>query len=385
MTPEHPMSMFSLEDLRRLIAQSATPSLTIYSPLTPGNKDENQSRFRSLISKAAKLLTVSGCNSSAEELLAPLRRMANDQQPAPTGSGFAYFASPAGETIVVLRAKPVERVTVGTTFVIRPLLTELIVNRYFLLTLSQHSTTLYRGSIDGLTRVEVPGLPLGIEDALRTHDTDEPLTLHSFRRGNGPSEAIFHGHGVGIDDHKDDLLRYFRVIDRALHPILQQETDPLVLAGVRYLFPIYTRANTYRHLMPGGISGNPEHTTLQDLGSAAWSMIASEKNHKIERAVETFRQLRGTNRTVVDVHEAVVAATEGAIGTLLITPAAEARDLPDPMQHRNGTGATTVPIQDELWNLAAVQVLRHRGAVYEVPNGSLGGPDAGAILRMPSD
>ena len=40
---------------------------------------------------------------------------------------------------------------------------------------------------------------------------------------------------MGVDERKDELLRYFQHIDRGLHALLREETAPLVLAGVEYL------------------------------------------------------------------------------------------------------------------------------------------------------
>jgi hypothetical protein len=62
-------------------------------------------------------------------------------------------------------------------------------------------------------------VPRNLAEALLTHDRDEALTFHTRPTSGGSWGAIFEGHGVGIDDAKDDLLRYFQKIDRALHPL----------------------------------------------------------------------------------------------------------------------------------------------------------------------
>ena len=351
----------------------------MYSPLTPGRADENRTRLRTLTKRAAERLADADDAGMADRLLAPLRQMAAGKQPTPMGGGLGYFASPAGHTALALHSPPVERVAVGSVFVVRPLLPEACDAGYFLLALSHRAATLYRGTSAGIHPVEVPGMPAGIEDALRTHDSDEPLTLHSFRRNR--AEAIFHGHGVGIDDHKDDLVRYFRAVDRAVHPVLRGESDPLVLAGVGYLFPLYAEANSYPHLESSGVPGNPDYATLDALHRAAWPLVATDA--AAERAVRQFRQARGTGRTTCNIQQIVEAAVAGGLETLLLTPMAEAWGHYDPAGHRVEVSASPGSGNDELWNLAAVHVLRHRGEVYEVEPEGLDGSAGGAVLRMP--
>ena len=69
---------------------------------------------------------------------------------------------------------------------------------------------------------------------------------------------MFHGHGIGVDDSKDNILRFFRAVEKGLQsqPVLKQR--PLILAGVEYLHSIYRTVNTYPHLLETGVAGNIE-------------------------------------------------------------------------------------------------------------------------------
>jgi len=89
----------------------------------------------------------------------------------------------------------------------------------------------------------------------------------------GHHPAKFHGQGVGIDEAKEDILRYFQHIDRGLHALLKDETAPLMLAGVEYLFPLYQEANTYPHLLEQGITGNPDKLKAETLREKAWDIV----------------------------------------------------------------------------------------------------------------
>jgi hypothetical protein len=54
-----------------------------------------------------------------------------------------------------------------------------------------------------------------------------------------PPQCPVDGHGVGIDDTWNNLLRYSLRVDDGLHKSLHHQKAPLVLAGVQYLFRMY--------------------------------------------------------------------------------------------------------------------------------------------------
>jgi len=56
----------------------------------------------------------------------------------------------------------------------------------------------------------------------------------------------------------EPIIEYLRTLDAALHEMLREESAPFVLAGVEYLWPLYRAANTYPHLIEGGVAGKPQ-------------------------------------------------------------------------------------------------------------------------------
>ena len=55
----------------------------------------------------------------------------------------------------------------------------------------------------------------------------------------GKEGVVFHGQGGEVDVAKQELTSFFREIDRAVGDFLQLHSEPLIFAGVDYLFPIY--------------------------------------------------------------------------------------------------------------------------------------------------
>jgi hypothetical protein len=146
----------------------------------------------------------------------------------------------------------------------------LLQGHFYVLALDQKKIRLYRGDADDLHEVDMKGMPTNLADALQFHDLDEPLTYRS-RRNGGTWTTIFH---VGIDDFKDDLVLLFRRVDQGLHKLIRTEDAvPLILAGAEFLWPIYRKANSYSHLAAGGIAGNPERWTPEELHDKAWALV----------------------------------------------------------------------------------------------------------------
>ena len=117
-------------------------------------------------------------------------------------------------------------------------------------------------------------VPANLAEVLKYEEAQNEVSFYSSSSGalvgkGGRRATIFYGQGVGHDDSKDHLLRYFQQIDRGLHKLLKDESAPMVLAGVEYLFPIYQQANTYPHLLHQGLPGNPDKISSDMLHAEA--------------------------------------------------------------------------------------------------------------------
>jgi hypothetical protein len=259
--------------------------------------------------------------------------------------------------------------------------------RFFILALSGNEVRLLEGARDGVQQVDLAGVPHGLAEALRTHDRDEPLTFHTHPSlGLGRKGAIFHGHGVGIDDVKGDLLRYFQAVDRGLHEFLRQERAPLVLAGVEELWPLYRKANTYPHLVEGGVAGSPDRCGPAELHDRAWPLVRPLFRRARQRALILYAQLAGTGRTAADLAQVVFAACQGRLEVLFTTTNPGPVGTVDLEAGTVTLGVSGRPGGDDLTNWAAVYTLWHGGTVYplepqDVPGG---GPVAG-MYWLPRD
>jgi hypothetical protein len=364
------MDTLTSADLQSLIAPRPGPCVSLYITLHAGGGEQDSILWKNTVREAEKLVTAAGVpGSEAVDLLRPANRLVGDAAFWRAGGdgGLACFLSPGFERLVRVAADWPKRAAVGSVFDIKPLLPWLAAcGRFYVLALSQNEVRLLRCTPHGAARVALAG-PLNRDEALRQHDTDEPLTYHTFTRGAGAHEAIFQGHGVGIDDAKNDLLRYFRAVNRALHPVLKDEHAPLVVAAVEYLIPIFRQACTYAHVVVQGIPGNPEHVGDRDLAERGWPLV--EPIIRVDRrmAMATYRQLEGTGRTARGLDAVVPAAAAGGVGVLFVAIDRDVWGRYDPASAQVTVHPTLQPGDDELTNLAAIGALRHGRPVYALP------------------
>ncbi len=322
-------------------------------------------------------------SAAAEAELARHREVVN----ANRGGGAVVFLADEFATAVVLPGPVRDRVIGGSCFHLKPLLAALQSEHPFqLLTLSRRRAQLFRGSARGLEPLRLPELPEGVDDPALAQQHGKSHTLHTIGRTHGGGvEAAFHGHSNAASDRKHDLDRYVRRVESVVSSALRGQSSPLVLAAVDEVLALYRRVNSYPHLLPGGVTGSPDHCSAEQLYGSAWPLVAENAPHPEQGVLREYRELHGTGRTADAIAEVVAAAADGQVGTLLISPDIDVWGTFDSGGRRVTTHPTREPGDDELTNAAAVHVLRHGGTVYTVSPADLAGRPAVALRWLPQD
>ncbi|GIW72460.1 MAG: hypothetical protein KatS3mg102_2002 [Planctomycetota bacterium] len=386
------MTLLARGDLLRLAAWRAEPSISIYARMERAGVQTRQNavRFENLLRQAERELQERGFKPRAyEEWIAPARALLQDTMFWQHQSdGLAVFVAPGLFELYELPVACEDLVVVAGELHLKPLIPLLVEDGvFYVLALSRNHVRLLRGTRDRIEPVRLREVPTSLREALWMDDPERQLQFHTGTQtyGHGGRRgAIFHGHGVGTDDDKARLERYCRVLDRGLHEVLREESAPLVLAAVDYLHPIFRKACSYKHLLPVGITGNPDHLTDAELHQQAWKLVAPRFREQQQAALERMREGQGTGLVVHELREVLQAAYEGRVDTLLV--AAE-RDVWGQCRYAGGqleleTHAERQPGDEDLLDVAAQETLLRRGRVFVVPEAELGGRHpVAAILR----
>ncbi len=305
---------FRAEDLTGLLRGGVPPCVSIYLTTHRKHPDWKQDpvRFRALLAEAETLLSNGGARDAKADL-EPLRELLDRPLWEVALDGLAVFFS--GGTVTAYRLPmPVEEgVVVADTFHTKPLLRFLHSNRrYFVLSITQNDVTLYEGSSYGAGAVELHGVPDSLRDALGVPVHDRMVTAHS-----PIGSFVFHGRGPDREQAKEELLKYFRTIDRGLRDFLRDERAPLLLAAVGYYHSIYREANTYPHLLQAGLEGNFERANDEQIHAGAWPHVKRQFDAEIARWTERYREAAGTGLGSAHLEDIAVAAVSGRIRCLL--------------------------------------------------------------------
>lgn len=358
------MDLFARDDLRTLLAERQSPCVSFFVPIEHGGGKKNSIRLKTCLKEAIEQLVAKGHRSpDVRNLLEATQPFLEDPNFWKHQSdGLACFLAPEFLRLYRLPLTFRELVVVGDRFHIRPLVPLLSESgRFYVLALSQNAVRLLQGTRSSVSEVDLKGVPRNLAEALLTHEAKEPFSFYGRRAGEGAGSwgGIFHGHGVGIDDSKDELLHYFQKIDRGLHSFLKEERAPLVLAAVDYLLPIYRKANTYPPLLEGGIEGNPDRLSNQELHKRAWTLIQPFLKASQQKATSQYQQLVGTGRTASELEQIVSAAHHGHIETLFVALHGRIWGRFDPAAGTVEVHDREQPGDEDLLNVATIETIHH--------------------------
>lgn len=387
------MNIPSKSELRTLMEQNKGPCLSMFLPTHRAGVETQQDplRLRNQIREAENRLLLNDLRSAqVEHLLQPMQALLEDEQFwLHPGDGLALFRSPDVFRTYRLPSSLKEQVVVTDHFYLKPLLPFLTADgRFYILALSQNEVRLLEATHYSASAVDLPAaVPGSLAEALKYDEPENELEYHSTSSGalvgkGGRRATVFHGQGVGIDDTKQNILRYFQQIDRGLHELLRDEKAPLVLACVEFLFPLYREANTYPHLLDREVPGNPDKLSAETLRKQAWATMEPFFLKAREEAAARYIEYAGTGQASQNVGEIIPAACNGRVESLFVAIDQEQWGTFNPTTNTLHRHREARYHDDDLLDIAATQTLLHGGSVYAVEQAKVpGGGLLAAVFR----
>lgn len=366
------MSTISKEQFRELAAVEGAFCVSFYLPTHRAGVEtlnkEDALAFKNQLKQVSEELIRQGMSSAeAERFLQPAVQLRDDtlfwrhQE-----EGLAVFMKRDFLEYYKLPFSPRPYIYVSNEFYLKPLVPAFTGNGHFyVLGLNLHHVTFYEGNREELWEINVEDVvPQRLEEVVGEDYRERSLQLHS-QRGAAGTGAMFHGRGEWKGEfRKEEILQFFRAIDKGLRERMENTAAPLLVAGVNYLFPIYQEANTYKPLLEEHISQNPEDLSLKDLHHQAWLRVYPYFDRERKDKLERYGHAQETPRTSFEIEEIIPAAMAGRVDTLFLDEGAEVWGVYDP-----GAGKVTVheeqkTINTELLNLVAKAVLLRQGRVF---------------------
>lgn len=385
------MDRFTRQELETLLRHRNGPCVSLYLPThrTGAQLRQDPIRHKNLLTKAEDHLRQYGLRRpEIERLLEPAWRLNRDVEGrfwTHQSDGLAMFLAPGLWRSYCVPLPFDELVVVNSRFHVTPMLPLLQVDgRFYVLAVSQRRVRLFEATRFNMRPLSPEGLPKNLAEALNIDEYVKENNFHSYRPApNQPAEAMWHGHGGGDQGSaKMELQEYFRRLDDGLQKFFTVQTDPLVFAGVDYLFPLFREASTYRYLVETPVTGNPDDLVADQLHRAAWGVVEPYFRRQLEESLSRFGHQQARGLASGDLEEIIAAAREGRVDTLFV---AQGRhrwgavdeetgqiDFHDTRQHRSL----------DLPDYAAAHTILNRGQVYLIrPEQMPAGHEVAAIFR----
>lgn len=387
------MDILKQTDLKELIDTSREWCVSIYMPTHRFGREQQQDpiRLKNLITQAQEKLLESGLRKpEVQELLRPAESLLDDEDYWQHQSdGLAVFLASDFTRIYRLPSRFDELMVIADNFQIKPLLPLLVENgQFYILALSLNEIRLFLGDRDTVNKVDLPDVPKSMQEALWMDDPEKHLDFHTGTKNpstSGGRPAIFHGQGVQADEQdKENILRYFQLVDNGLSNLLSGITIPIVLAGVDYLLPIYRQANTYPNLLDEGLEGNPDELDEKELHKSAWELVRPRFIAEEKEALEQFKQLHGQENELAsdNLKTVVKAANFGRVDTLIVPSGVQRWGYYDAQKNKVVLEAEAKPENEDLLDFAAAHTILNSGKVFTVqPENLPGDGDLAAIMR----
>lgn len=369
------------QDLMTLIERTNGPSVSMYLPThRAGGIEEDRIRFKNMLGDGDQRLREMGLRGpEAGELLEPAQKLLPDMHFWKYQSdGLALFASPGLFKYYQLPITFQALLVVSERFHIKPLLRLLSIHHpYYVLALSQKSVRLLHCSREDCSAITSDSIPSSLAEALKYDDPEKQLQFHTGTSDfKGKRAAIFHGHGVGKDDTKTDILRFSRHVAKGVQEVLKEEQSPLILAAVDYLQPIYRDVNMYPHILSEGVMGSPDELSEGELLQRSRPIAESHFRQEELKAIQRYEEVRHTGLASRDLKEILIASYEGRVATLLVASGTQKWGFFDYVKQEIRLLEEHLPGSRDLLDLAAALTWSNRGDVYvlepeKMPDGAI--------------
>ena len=314
------MKNLTLDQIKGLAQQTASPSISIFLPTHRAGRETQQDpiRFKNLLRDTEKQLLDGGMGPrEASAVLQPAQALLDDSNFwNHQHDGLAVFMAADDFHYYPLPFRVEELLVIAQSYYVKPVLPLFTNNgHYYILAISQNEVRLFEGTRYGVGQIALPdGIPANMEEALRLDGPQKSLQMHS-----GGGGGMFHGQGPGDEEQKIWIEQYLNLVDTSLKEILREQNAPLVLAGVDYLLPMYRKVSEYQNIMEEGIAGNPDHLRPEELQEQAWRIVETYFQQETKKTVEQYQQLADTDKATDNVEEIVAAAFNGRVDKLILS------------------------------------------------------------------
>lgn len=363
------MDMQLINDFNTLLNYETHPCVSLYLPTERDSSEyqTNRLRLKNLLRSAENQLPLDEAPQLKPQFDRANALLEHEGFWHHQNEGMAVFLSQDNFLCYRLPKNFEEAVYIGPRFHINPLIPLINDNKsFYVIAISLNTIRLFHCTRYQINPIELGDIPDSLSEALQLEESENHMQFHTQSSpGNTGQGAIFHGQG-GLDDkHKDRVYRFIQTVEKEITGKLQSRNEPLVFAGVEFLFAMYKQANTYPHLHEADhVKGSMEETKALDLLPQAWQIIQPHFQADFDKISDRFHALKQKKKASDHLNEIIPASVYKRVGTLCVVLDRHQWGGFDSANDRVGVQSENNPGNEDLLNFAAVHTLRNGGNVY---------------------
>jgi hypothetical protein len=325
--PEELPGILSKELFAELAAFHSQHCVSIYMQTHRTGVEVNEQRDQTIFKNYLQQVTTSLKQKNIDQaiidkIIAPGYALINDAKFwSNMSAGLAVFIAEDFFKYIKMPEAPTAELLVNSSFFLKPLVNSMTVKEYFyLLVISKKQAKVFKADNFGITLVEIPEMPNGVEDVVHFEEKDDKTLFRTDTAGAGKG-ASYHGHGSGTPDEKEHLSLYLEEVDETLwEEVLHNDTAPLLLAGVEYLLPIFKSVSGYKNIWPEVLKGSHEHDDLNSLYTEARALMEPWFRERTLKALTNYGNQSATALTSPIAEDVIPAAHYGRVWHLFVRP-----------------------------------------------------------------
>jgi hypothetical protein len=369
------MQQLTIEYLTSFLSDQVAPCVSLYMPTHRSYPDNQKDPlvYKGLVKEMEASLQGKYPQGQISQLVDRFRALQDDRDfwNCRSDSLAVLASSDMFQTFDLQRPVP-QLVVVADSFHIKPLLRILqSADRFQILCLNRDEVKLFEGNRDALTQIELEGVPTSLTEALGEELTEPQLRVSSYgMRGSGSTDkAMYHGQGSRKEEIRNDMLRFFRVVDRAvLANYSRPSALPLLLAALPEHHAEFRSVSHNSFLMKDGLMFDASSMSTDELRLHAWKKIEPIYLERLRKLVERCQSAKAQSQGSDELAEVVPAALDGRIESLLIEAGRQIPGKIDAEARAMQAGEITDPDTDDVLDDLAEIVLRTSGEVVIVPS-----------------
>ncbi|MBX3300664.1 MAG: hypothetical protein KF693_00455 [Nitrospira sp.] len=365
----------SRDDVRALVSYHDGPCVSIFMPTHRAGPQVRQDpiRLKNLHRAAEQTLIEQGHRSpDVRAWLAPIDSLKEDGEFwRHQSDGLTLFLAPGLLRLFRLPLRFEEGMVVAERFHVSPLLPYFTEDeRFYVLALSQNGCRLLRCTRHTVVPLDLADAPVSMTETPGYERRETQLQFEAIApkgaagTSSGGGTAIFHGHGSSSDVSTADVERYFRAVDGVVCDVLRDRHEPLVLAGVDYLLPLYRSISRYGFIASEQLLGNAEGRRDEELQRDAWQVMEPRLVRIRREALEQVREAIATGRGANHVTEILPAAVQGRVDLLVAPINHPLWGRFDPDRQWAEVHEERRPDDEDLHELAIIETFMNGGRVF---------------------